>query len=170
MAHEFGHNIGLRHDNAIALEGTGDVGAELITGTPSSDPASIMVRVFDGGEFSGFSQYDLTALSNLYSILRASIETPSVVGSNVNCRFDAIVSGGTPPYTVNWDITEPSMGFYPYTGSGMSFVTKNNQRVAQTYQVHIYAQDATGAGVNTYVSGPVSAEGSSYDSTRCWAF
>src|SRR5205085_5942152 len=37
VAHEFGHNIGLRHDNAIALEGTGDVGAELITGTPSSD-------------------------------------------------------------------------------------------------------------------------------------
>lgn len=66
MAHEFGHTIGLRHTNLLAIgEGAGSIGAIHISGTPTStDANSVMNNVV--AQWAGFSGYDKLAGFMLY--------------------------------------------------------------------------------------------------------
>ncbi|WP_394835725.1 M57 family metalloprotease [Pendulispora rubella] len=77
ITHEIGHTIGFRHSDyynrSISCgsggnEGASDVGAILISGTPSTATVggSLMNSCFRSSESGNFSSTDVTALQNLY--------------------------------------------------------------------------------------------------------
>lgn len=73
MTHELGHNIGFRHTNWQSnpclfggSEGAGTDGANTVSGTPSSDAASVMNGCTANNSWAGFSHYDSVAVSVLY--------------------------------------------------------------------------------------------------------
>lgn len=66
MVHELGHCIGFRHSNWQLNESANPNGANLIPGTPSSDPSSVMNGGTALNSFAGLSSYDLLAVSYLY--------------------------------------------------------------------------------------------------------
>lgn len=63
MVHELGHCFGLRHTNWKAM---GESGANDISGTPTSDPYSVMNGGTAETQWSGFSEGDKTAIKDLY--------------------------------------------------------------------------------------------------------
>lgn len=67
LAHELGHNIGLRHTNWAARgEDANPDGAIYIPNTPVTDNASYMNAANCGYWWAGFSTYDIVAITNLY--------------------------------------------------------------------------------------------------------
>ncbi|GEM_PF-626818 len=66
LVHEIGHCIGLRHSNWQSM-GESQTGASLISGTPSSDPQSVMNGGTALNAWNGFSAYDEIAVQQLYS-------------------------------------------------------------------------------------------------------
>ncbi|WP_185113952.1 M57 family metalloprotease [Fulvivirga imtechensis] len=64
VAHEIGHCIGFRHTNWQSL---GESTAIHISGTPSSDGASIMNGATCGNSWAGLSYYDSKAIEILYA-------------------------------------------------------------------------------------------------------
>ncbi len=76
ITHEMGHSVGMRHTDWFnrayscgsgGSEGTGDVGAVHVPGTPTyEDSNSIMLACFGAGEDGEFGYYDRVALEYLY--------------------------------------------------------------------------------------------------------
>lgn len=70
IVHEIGHCLGFRHTNLFVNgEGVGTVGGNVVPGTPTEDPNSVM----NSGDapnrqlpWQGFSPYDVIGLQNLY--------------------------------------------------------------------------------------------------------
>ena len=68
MAHEIGHCIGFRHTNWVANDGAaGPDGANLIFGTPATDPLSVFNGGTAGFNWAGFSGWDLFSIRMLHS-------------------------------------------------------------------------------------------------------
>lgn len=129
IVHELGHCIGFRHTNWQS-EGQGQVGANQIPGTPSTDINSVM----NGGTvdtWSGFSFYDLIAVRYLYpaSLLSVVISGPNKASNSGEYTWSATAKNGTPPYTYTWNANYFDQGnggdSYPYPWGYGSIVTDN---------------------------------------------
>ncbi|GAA3633462.1 M57 family metalloprotease [Flavivirga jejuensis] len=81
MVHELGHCIGLRHTNWETNDPYTTVGANLIPGTPSQDPNSVMNGGTALDSWSGFSVYDIVSIEYLYPI-------PTISGTNLICNTE----------------------------------------------------------------------------------
>lgn len=69
LAHEMGHNLGLRHTNcAINGEGTSSYGMIQIPGTPAYDDDSFMNSSTCGNTWTGMPKYDEVALAYLFPV------------------------------------------------------------------------------------------------------
>lgn len=67
MVHELGHCFGLRHTNWHSI---GESGANHISGTPYSDPYSVMNGGTAESQWSGFSKGDKNAIESLYPFFK----------------------------------------------------------------------------------------------------
>lgn len=77
MVHEFGHCLGFRHTNwASRGESVGSIGANYIPETPINDNLSVMNGGTALNSWIGFSNFDVTALRNIYPALTASCPAP----------------------------------------------------------------------------------------------
>ncbi len=91
LAHELGHNIGLRHTNWSQNESAGSIGAVQIAGTPASDSESIMNSSTCGYSWGdGFSKYDKIAIYELYK----PVESIGSVSSSTKFYFADINGDG----------------------------------------------------------------------------
>jgi hypothetical protein len=168
MVHELGHTIGLRHDNAQQLEGDAGIGAHLVPGTNPQDANSVMQAFLNGRSWSGFSQYDLIALRWLYNPITITFSVPTVVGSGTTCRFEATPSGGTAPYTVEWNsVDSQASQFYPKSGTGTPFYTHNYGQSQSYYYAYVTVTDAAGLSRAGSVGGQVASYGGTFDSSHC---
>jgi len=165
MVHELGHTIGLRHDNAPS-EGSQGVGYWQITNTPASDPNSVMQPALNGTTWTGFSSYDLIALTQMYNPV--SITRPGTVAANKYCTWTAYVNVGVPPYTYSWQVQPPASGtFSPVFGSQQSFTTYTGSSYSGGVYISVTATDANGSSWQRTVQATDTGFGGSYDATYC---
>jgi hypothetical protein len=168
LVHEFGHTLGLRHDNAAATEGSAGIGANLIYGTPTSDPSSVMVTPYDGSAWSGFDNYDILALKHLYNPISITITGPTLVAAGRTCRWTTNASGGVPPYSYTWYVQEPAYSyFYPNYAYTQTFQSTAGYEFAGSFALTITVTDATG--FNNTIAAYVTDTGynGNYDHTYC---
>ncbi|HVE78720.1 MAG TPA: M57 family metalloprotease, partial [Gemmatimonadaceae bacterium] len=110
MAHEFGHTVGLRHSNwfcydppgCFRREAAGDIGAQLIPGTPERDDASVMNGGTANTEWQGFSAYDQVAIRTLYPTIGLTLTGTSSIGTAGNYTWTAATTGGSGQFTYQW--------------------------------------------------------------------
>ena len=96
MVHEFGHTLGFRHSNWSSQgESASPNGANLVSGTPTSDAGSVMNGGTALNSWAGFSAADQTATRTLYPL---PIPTVTVTSS-----------GGTP--LVGWSALTGASGY-----------------------------------------------------------
>jgi Dual-action HEIGH metallo-peptidase len=168
LVHELGHTIGLRHDNAPNVDPPSSIGANLISGTPTSDPNSVMIFNVGGTSWTGFSSYDLIALNALYPTIIVNVTGPATVAANRNCTWNGSASGGIPPYTYAWQVQPPASGtFYPVFGSNTSFTTNTGSSYSGAVYVTLQVTDAIGLSVGKGVQAYDTGFGGSYDHTYC---
>jgi len=168
LVHELGHTLGLRHDNALQTEGAGSIGANLVYGTPTSDPSSVMVTPYDGSLWGGFDSYDIHALKILYNPISITITGPTLVAGGRTCHWTANPSGGVAPYTYSWYVQEPAYSyFYPNTASTQTFQSTASTSFGGSFALTITVTDGTGWSntVASYVTD--TGYGGSYDHTYC---
>ena len=72
MAHELGHNLGLRHTNG-GSEGAAGVGLIQIPGTPTTDSDSFMNAGTCGNSWTKFSHYDIVTFNYLWPKARYTV-------------------------------------------------------------------------------------------------
>ena len=104
MVHELGHCIGLRHTNwDIRGEPINPWGANLIPGTPSQDPNSVMNGGTANNVYLGFSSYDIIALQYLYPEIISLSSTVKNTGIFVRGGFNTFnVSQYPSNSTIQW--------------------------------------------------------------------
>lgn len=99
LAHELGHNIGLRHtDWFFNGEAANPDGAVQVPGTPSSDPLSVMNSGTCGFSWGGFPTGDVNAVTGMYPKL-ASGHTQ--VGTGTWSTTKAMTSAGDTLFAVD---------------------------------------------------------------------
>ncbi|MBZ0236049.1 MAG: hypothetical protein K8M05_27220 [Deltaproteobacteria bacterium] len=114
--HEIGHCIGLRHTNWSPL---GESGAVHISGTPSSDSASVMNGGTAGFEFAGLSSYDALAIRLIYpEVVTMNVEFTGC--SNGTPRMAATWGGTLVQPTIEWQLERNTNGAWSqvYRGTG----------------------------------------------------
>jgi len=80
VIHEIGHTLGLRHTNWQTNDTPTSIGANLIAGTPTSDPNSVM----NGGTaLSDYFNYSYPALPSIYDAIAINTLYPLSSGSNI---------------------------------------------------------------------------------------
>lgn len=124
LTHELGHSVGLRHsdyyDRSISCgsggnEGSADVGATLIPGTPSTASAngSVMNACYNTGSTGTWTADDVTAMTALYSTVPSwpspiakqsdecyglyDITWPKITGASEYKLYRSLSSGFTSP-------------------------------------------------------------------------
>ncbi|MBX6330229.1 MAG: hypothetical protein IRY91_00130 [Gemmatimonadaceae bacterium] len=149
MVHEIGHTLGYRHTNWQGNEPVSAYGANLIPGTPSTDPASVMNGGTAGVSWAGFSTYDNVATRTLYpgTCLAANMSGHYQVQPYVTCTWSANPTGGTPPYLYSWMGTAlTSSRTFLYSNPGSDFVMRlvvvdaigRRDSVSQSVRVYQY--------------------------------
>ena len=122
MVHELGHCIGFRHTNWAAIgEGTGSVGANLITGTPNADNNSVMNGGTALSTWNGFSNFDIVGANALYSCASFSL-----TGASVICNTSSTV------YTLNGNLVNSNVDWSVTSGLEIVSSTNNNITVRRT--------------------------------------
>ena len=164
LVHEFGHTLGLRHDNAAVTEGSAGIGANRVGGTPTSDPNSVMVTPYDGSYWSGFDQYDVVALKSLYNPMSVTLSGATSIPTQHWCHWSATVTGGVPPYTYYWGVVNNS-NMSPQNGTQQSFFAFTGYYFNNPFIIYVTVTDASGWGGGQAVN--VSYTSGSYDHTYC---
>lgn len=98
MVHELGHCVGFRHSNWVQRGEPVGPGANLIPGTPATDPNSVMNGGTANFTWNGFSEFDEVAAENLYNCPSSSF----VIGLSQLCQ------GSTATYTLDSTLTAAS--------------------------------------------------------------
>ncbi|MGJ1192755.1 MULTISPECIES: M57 family metalloprotease [Sphingobacterium] len=146
MVHEIGHCLGLRHTN-WQINGEQQQGAIQISGTPSSDPNSVM----NGGTalnlWNGFSNYDIVAAQTLYpySSLDNWITVPErkIFYNYVNNYIEYssfYISENTDPIEIKWNknlVNTRSINLYLYQNNQMVRVIATNVANTGVYSTSI---------------------------------
>jgi len=148
MAHELGHTIGLRHDNAPNIEEDGGIGTHFISGTLEQDLNSVMIAIYDGRNWAGFSQYDLIALRTLYPIpFSVTVSGPFSIPRYQSSQYTANTVAGSAPITYQWRLrhqttqyvwgawsgwTSPSSQNYTYTSVNSCGIVMTDLQVMVT--------------------------------------
>ncbi|WP_298903524.1 M57 family metalloprotease [uncultured Psychroserpens sp.] len=130
MVHEFGHCIGFRHTNWDARgEGVGPVGANLIPGTPSQDPNSVMNGGTANFTWNGFSSFDIIAADFLYGGCAAPSFTIS--GAEYACRFDNLTFtiNGMAPSVSSWTHS-PNLQFVSSNATSLTVSVPSDSRAS----------------------------------------
>jgi hypothetical protein len=97
IAHELGHALGLRHTNWATNDSPSSLGANQISGTPSTDANSIMNGGTADYSWNGFSSYDVIALQTLYP---SNQNLPNWLSSITKTFIQPFPSGGGMIYNV----------------------------------------------------------------------
>jgi len=121
LAHELGHNIGLRHTNWYVNEYEDPTGAIQIAGTPTSDASSVMNSATCGYPWDGFSTYDEIAIKTLYPL-------------NVKCSFDLYSSNDK---AITLDYNGDGFDDILFYRPGSGFVYLNSSRGDGTFS-HVF--------------------------------
>lgn len=154
MVHELGHTLGLRHDNAASLEGDAGLGAGLVAGTQTSDPYSVMVRIYNEQPWGGFDGGDLLTLRTLYGPINVTLNAPYTMQGNSVCYPYVYSSGGAEPYTYAASLTTTVGGSAYVSSSGNGSFTlyaSSPQSYSYTVYLRVVATDANGAhGTTTF--------------------
>lgn len=161
IMHEIGHTIGLAHTN--------DSNFELIPGTPSSDPDSLMNTAQDdtlegSSSLIDFSTDDIIAIKTLF---QCSNPNPSpepdplsvliggpLKGDNQGVyTWNAIVDGGISPYSYEWKRSTDNGQTYTYPwGDGTESFTANLPLDKDLY-IKVIVTDANGnTASNTFLT------------------
>lgn len=125
MVHEIGHTIGFRHTNWQTNDclfppcEPGTYGANLISGTPETDDASVMNGGTATVAWSGFSTYDRVSTKNLYpatapeTCITAQFADGNgsyqSISSTGLYNWSASASGGDGTYSYQWTIDYEDM-------------------------------------------------------------
>lgn len=119
LAHELGHTVGFRHTSmylqtACGVENPGPAGANLITGTPTSDPASVMNGCTTLSSWIDFSFYDRMATRRLFPG-----DGPTAAGSieNGRAKVSWTAARDAASYEV-WQVYDSGMGTSSHTVVG----------------------------------------------------
>lgn len=128
MVHELGHCFGLRHTNWKSLE---ESGANHISGTPTSDPNSIMNGGTAESSWNGFSENDRSAISTLYPTVGyiSLIGFPGNIISFGIDKFRISVSCSHPIVSYRWTIT----GGYMINSQGDHVINDNGSSVTAVF-------------------------------------
>lgn len=103
MVHELGHCFGLRHTNWESLR---ESTANHISGTPSSDPYSVMNGGTAEYQWNGFSEGDKNAIRYLYPFFTASFSGfPNQIRNFGTDKFHISISSNHPVTSYDWSIT-----------------------------------------------------------------
>jgi len=127
MAHEFGHTIGLRHDDAADLEGDAGIGAHLVNGTVEEDASSVMQKWGAGTNWAGFSQYDVIAIRALYPVpFSVSVSGPFSIPRYQSSQYTATTVAGSSPITYQWRLRHQTTQYIWGAWSGWTSPSSQN--------------------------------------------
>lgn len=119
VIHEIGHTLGLRHTNWQTNDSPSNAGANLIAGTPTSDPNSVMNGGTALSDYFNYSYpalpsiYDAVAINTLYPLSSGSTISPYIGGKNT------VFPNGQATYQMSYKSEETGI-YYKWVVTGIN--------------------------------------------------